>query len=214
MSREWRRESAHSASEASAGAGAAGFIDDDGSVGDWEREVSGDGRGAGASEGKDDRSGRTSSRERDRDRDSGVYPGRDGGARSIGGASSAWRESGADSVSPAWASPPRRFPDAAGAAGMAAEGKEAFPTGGLGRSSRATKGRGAVRALSATTAVGGTASDDAMSERVVLNVGGRRFECFASTLAAYPDTLLGAMFQPRNRHLIKLDSRGELFFDR
>jgi len=57
--------------------------------------------------------------------------------------------------------------------------------------------------------------EDDLHERVVLNVGGRRFETFASTLAGYPDTLLGTMFSPRNRHLRRPDpNTGEYFFDR
>eukprot|EP01114_Cavostelium_apophysatum_P019143 TRINITY_DN6082_c0_g1_i1.p1 TRINITY_DN6082_c0_g1~~TRINITY_DN6082_c0_g1_i1.p1 ORF type:complete len:337 (+),score=61.78 TRINITY_DN6082_c0_g1_i1:58-1068(+) len=51
-------------------------------------------------------------------------------------------------------------------------------------------------------------------ERVTLNVGGKKFETYASTLAKFPESLLGAMFHPRNSHLRKLDSTGEYFFDR
>src|SRR5687768_6482983 len=42
-------------------------------------------------------------------------------------------------------------------------------------------------------------------ERVVLNIGGTRFETFVSTLTKYPNSLLGAMFHPRNSHLRKPD---------
>jgi hypothetical protein len=34
--------------------------------------------------------------------------------------------------------------------------------------------------------------------RVILNVGGHRFETCSTTLISYPDTLLGAMFAKRN----------------
>eukprot|EP00743_Colponemidia_sp_Colp-15_P009532 GILK01010428.1.p1 GENE.GILK01010428.1~~GILK01010428.1.p1 ORF type:complete len:501 (-),score=40.01 GILK01010428.1:120-1583(-) len=52
------------------------------------------------------------------------------------------------------------------------------------------------------------------NERVVINVGGRKFETYVSTLLAYPDTLLGTMFSTRNIYMRKTDSRGEYFFDR
>ncbi|PRP82030.1 hypothetical protein PROFUN_03720 [Planoprotostelium fungivorum] len=52
------------------------------------------------------------------------------------------------------------------------------------------------------------------AERVVLNIGGTRFETCASTLSKYPDSLLGTMFHERNRHLRCMDSKGEYFFDR
>ncbi len=51
-------------------------------------------------------------------------------------------------------------------------------------------------------------------ERIVLNVGGKRFETLSSTLAAHPDTLLGAMFSSRSHGLTHPDSSGEFFFDR
>jgi hypothetical protein len=53
-----------------------------------------------------------------------------------------------------------------------------------------------------------------LNERVVLNVGGTRFETYTCTLAAYPDTLLGAMFSSRNRDMLRPDAAGEHFFDR
>lgn len=52
----------------------------------------------------------------------------------------------------------------------------------------------------------GVASD----MRVVLNVGGRRFETLTSTLCKYPHSLLGTMFDPRNAALLKPDERGEV----
>mmetsp|Transcript_5803 Transcript_5803/g.8121 ORF Transcript_5803/g.8121 Transcript_5803/m.8121 type:complete len:269 (-) Transcript_5803:26-832(-) len=51
-------------------------------------------------------------------------------------------------------------------------------------------------------------------QRVVLNVGGRKFETYVSTLLKYPNSLLGAMFHERNAHLLKPDFNGEYFFDR
>jgi hypothetical protein len=51
-------------------------------------------------------------------------------------------------------------------------------------------------------------------DRVVLNVGGVRFETAVSTLTAYPDTLLGAMFSARSRGITHCDAKGEYFFDR
>ncbi|KAI9331297.1 hypothetical protein DFJ73DRAFT_799871 [Zopfochytrium polystomum] len=53
-----------------------------------------------------------------------------------------------------------------------------------------------------------------MDRRVVLNVGGRRFETFVSTLQCLPDSLLGTMFSRRNSDLRKADGDGEFFFDR
>jgi hypothetical protein len=47
------------------------------------------------------------------------------------------------------------------------------------------------------------------SERVILNVGGTRFETHVNTLTTIPDSLLGAMFSDRNAYLRKPDSMGE-----
>lgn len=52
------------------------------------------------------------------------------------------------------------------------------------------------------------------SERIVLNVGGTRFETLVSTLSALPQTLLGAMFSDGARGLTHPDTKGEYFFDR
>lgn len=57
-------------------------------------------------------------------------------------------------------------------------------------------------------------SSEWQNQRVILNVGGTRFETYISTLTQYPNTLLGAMFHERNAHLRKPDSMGEYFFDR
>uniref|UniRef100_U9U2P1 BTB domain-containing protein n=1 Tax=Rhizophagus irregularis (strain DAOM 181602 / DAOM 197198 / MUCL 43194) TaxID=747089 RepID=U9U2P1_RHIID len=50
-------------------------------------------------------------------------------------------------------------------------------------------------------------------ERIVLNIGGIKYETYRSTLTAYPDTLLGTMFQERNEELLK-PNKNEYFFDR
>jgi len=55
---------------------------------------------------------------------------------------------------------------------------------------------------------------DMLSERVVLNVGGSRFEVAVQTLQKYPNTLLGEMFLPENAQLRRPDAKGEYFFDR
>ncbi|CAB4415948.1 unnamed protein product [Rhizophagus irregularis] len=51
-------------------------------------------------------------------------------------------------------------------------------------------------------------------ERIILNVGGIKYETYRSTLIAHPDTLLGTMFQERNRSLRNPNENGEYFFDR
>ena len=55
---------------------------------------------------------------------------------------------------------------------------------------------------------------DDHEERVILNVGGNRFEVSTVTLTKYPNTLLGNMFLPKNKDLRKADKKGEFFFDR
>jgi len=50
--------------------------------------------------------------------------------------------------------------------------------------------------------------------RVVLNVGGKRFETLIDTLQKFPDTMLGAMFSPRGMSMAVPDESGEYFFDR
>jgi hypothetical protein len=56
--------------------------------------------------------------------------------------------------------------------------------------------------------------DVLIEERVVLNVGGTRFETYLSTLTRYPNTTLGAMFSERNRPMLRFNKEGEVFFDR
>ncbi|CAG8504596.1 15049_t:CDS:2 [Dentiscutata erythropus] len=51
-------------------------------------------------------------------------------------------------------------------------------------------------------------------ERVILNVGGIKYETYRSTLTAYPKTLLGAMFQERNGAMLHPTNGNEYFFDR
>ncbi|CAG8677184.1 4666_t:CDS:2, partial [Ambispora gerdemannii] len=51
-------------------------------------------------------------------------------------------------------------------------------------------------------------------ERIILNVGGVKYETYRSTLTAYPYTLLGTMFQPRNQPLLHPTNGNEYFFDR
>ncbi|GES96220.1 BTB/POZ protein [Rhizophagus clarus] len=51
-------------------------------------------------------------------------------------------------------------------------------------------------------------------ERIILNVGGIKYETYRSTLTAYPSTLLGTMFQERNRALLHPTNENEYFIDR
>lgn len=55
---------------------------------------------------------------------------------------------------------------------------------------------------------------DEADSRVVLNVGGTRFETYLSTLTRYPNTTLGTMFSERNRPMLHFNKEGEVFFDR
>ncbi|CAG8448829.1 9799_t:CDS:2 [Diversispora eburnea] len=54
------------------------------------------------------------------------------------------------------------------------------------------------------------------SERIILNVGGIKYQTYRSTLTLYPDTLLATMFQDRNKSLIHpINNKGnEYFIDR
>ncbi len=47
-----------------------------------------------------------------------------------------------------------------------------------------------------------------VDERVVLNVGGARYEVLQSTLTKYPNTLLGTLFNGTNPNRIKPDKKG------
>ncbi|CAG8578971.1 2065_t:CDS:2 [Funneliformis mosseae] len=49
---------------------------------------------------------------------------------------------------------------------------------------------------------------------IILNVGGIKYETYASTLTSYPDTLLGTMFQDKNRALLHPQAGNTYFFDR
>lgn len=51
-------------------------------------------------------------------------------------------------------------------------------------------------------------------ERIVLNVGGVRFETWLSTIMKYPDTLLARMFSEQNRQMLVRDQNKEYFIDR
>jgi len=51
-------------------------------------------------------------------------------------------------------------------------------------------------------------------EWVVLNVGGYRYETYASTLRSYPETMLARMFDPDNRKILQKDKNGEYLIDR
>nr|CAG8607352.1 1315_t:CDS:2 [Entrophospora candida] len=54
-----------------------------------------------------------------------------------------------------------------------------------------------------------------INERITLNVGGIEYVTYISTLTQYPNTLLGTMFQERNKSLLKpTDNDNEYFFDR
>lgn len=53
-----------------------------------------------------------------------------------------------------------------------------------------------------------------LNEKVILNVGGRRFETYVQTLTRLPESLLGVMFAERNKTIRRADSNGEYFFDR
>ncbi|CAG8715607.1 36512_t:CDS:2 [Gigaspora margarita] len=51
-------------------------------------------------------------------------------------------------------------------------------------------------------------------ENIILNVGGKKYETFRSTLTAQPKTLLGTMFQDRNKSMRHPINENEYFFDR
>ncbi|CAG8595350.1 24969_t:CDS:2 [Cetraspora pellucida] len=51
-------------------------------------------------------------------------------------------------------------------------------------------------------------------ETIILNVGGIKYETYPSTLTAFPDTLLGTMFQERNRSMLHPRNGNEYFIDR
>ncbi|CAG8446148.1 8315_t:CDS:2 [Ambispora leptoticha] len=57
---------------------------------------------------------------------------------------------------------------------------------------------------------------DKRFERVILNVGGIKYETYRNTLTAFPETLLGTMFQERNQQILHpIDvENNEYFFDR
>ncbi|CAG8543167.1 556_t:CDS:2 [Paraglomus occultum] len=59
-------------------------------------------------------------------------------------------------------------------------------------------------------------SKSSENKRIILNVGGIKYETYRETLTAYPDTLLGTMFHPRNQELLRPveGTTNEFFFDR
>mmetsp|Transcript_8963 Transcript_8963/g.12337 ORF Transcript_8963/g.12337 Transcript_8963/m.12337 type:complete len:288 (+) Transcript_8963:50-913(+) len=56
--------------------------------------------------------------------------------------------------------------------------------------------------------------DTAYDAKVTLNVGGKRYETYITTLQKYPDSLLGTMFSDRNKNMLRPNPKGEYFFDR
>ncbi|CAG8727202.1 1786_t:CDS:2, partial [Dentiscutata erythropus] len=53
-----------------------------------------------------------------------------------------------------------------------------------------------------------------MSERIILNIGGIKYETFRSTLTAQPETLLGKMFRDQNEYIKNSVNGNEYFFNR
>ncbi|CAG8504856.1 22815_t:CDS:2 [Cetraspora pellucida] len=51
-------------------------------------------------------------------------------------------------------------------------------------------------------------------QKIILNVGGVKYETYRSTLTKYPETLLGVMFSSRNEELLHPTNENEYFFDR
>ncbi|RIB23837.1 BTB/POZ protein [Gigaspora rosea] len=51
-------------------------------------------------------------------------------------------------------------------------------------------------------------------EKIILNIGGKKYETFQSILTAQPETLLGTMFQDRNKNMRHPINGNEYFFDR
>ncbi|CAI2169484.1 1794_t:CDS:2 [Funneliformis geosporum] len=67
------------------------------------------------------------------------------------------------------------------------------------------------------SSIGGGVNDakkSVIEDRIILNVGGIKYETFRSTLTAYPDTLLGIMFSERNKEMLHPTNVNEYFFDR
>ncbi|KAF0524912.1 BTB/POZ protein [Gigaspora margarita] len=51
-------------------------------------------------------------------------------------------------------------------------------------------------------------------ERIILNIGGIKYETFRSTLTSQPETLLGAMFQDQDEYIKNSVNGNEYFFNR
>ncbi|CAG8720789.1 3540_t:CDS:2 [Dentiscutata erythropus] len=56
--------------------------------------------------------------------------------------------------------------------------------------------------------------DSILEEKIILNVGGKKYETLRSILTAQPETLLGVMFQDRNKCLSHPINGNEYFIDR
>ncbi|KAF0485256.1 nucleotide binding protein 1-like protein [Gigaspora margarita] len=56
--------------------------------------------------------------------------------------------------------------------------------------------------------------DQIPNDKIILNVGGVKYETYRTTLTAYPDTLLGTMFHPRNKEMLHPTNGNEYFIDR
>ncbi|KAG9297477.1 hypothetical protein G9A89_020879 [Geosiphon pyriformis] len=65
-----------------------------------------------------------------------------------------------------------------------------------------------------SSSISTSSSATRVNDRMILNVGGIRYETKRSTLTAYPDTLLGTMFQERNSQLLHPINDNEYFIDR
>ncbi|CAG8436172.1 9499_t:CDS:2 [Diversispora eburnea] len=55
---------------------------------------------------------------------------------------------------------------------------------------------------------------DISKERIILNVGGIKYETYRSTLTEYPDTMLGTMFSERNTKLLHPVNGNEYYINR
>jgi hypothetical protein len=86
--------------------------------------------------------------------------------------------------------------------------------GGSPRSNNLRHSRSSHVAAAAAANDDNDAAFDESDGRVVLNVGGTRFETYLSTLTRYPNTTLGTMFSERNRPMLHFNKQGEVFFDR
>jgi hypothetical protein len=49
------------------------------------------------------------------------------------------------------------------------------------------------------------------SRRIILNVGGKRFETYTATFMKYPGSLLSRMFSDENSEMVRPDEKNEYF---